>query len=796
MGARGLPAGRPVLIARPRFDAWMRHHDRTPMRLVVAPEGYGKTSALLSWARGDADDTTRIVVWITVDAHLAERGAFWGMVLHHLDAEGVPVRRELVEALTRPVASASLLPALLAGQFGDGPALTLIVDSGRIAPEQAVIDDLMRLAGHHEGFRAVIAARELSSNAIDSSLAVRHPAADLLLDAHEVDRIADALGGDFDAKPWFPALRTAVLAERPSRADLTMLGLLPVLDTALEHIRDAGLGEWDDDRFAWHPFLRASVMAGFAASDPDALRRAHAAWATVLHERGDAPRAAFTHALDGEDWPLAARAYRRLLVRTTGRREGSLLGGRRLPAVAVQTQPMLRFATALDDFANGRRTRAMQGFAALLTTAEARHLGRHRPTVDDVWVQAMVMVALRLMGRIELSRAALQRLQRMVEDLHDTTGELDEGRALLLVHGATTLVLSGHLDEAAWLLDDAGVDPLPERPDDERARVLGMRALVAALRGEIADAETSLERRNRLTLTVGYDESYAAFTAMVAGALVAVEHGDADAAARHLERTKAHAATTELWPLLLRANTLIEWQRSGAAAALELLDDLIAERRRRAASSPFALRTVTTLRVRALLALGRHAAAREALADAPQRRSRRWKPLHAQAELLTGDPQRAGALAASAYGEASAPRERLALLMIATVAAQRSGDQAAARRHTSATVLLARRRRLHLPLTVVPAPEARVVLADAPDLLEALDRIGTFPIDADPAVALTAREEVVLRRLVDDATIDEVAATLSVSRNTVKSQVRAIYRKLGVDNRADAVDEARRRHLL
>lgn len=45
-------------------------------------------------------------------------------------------------------------------------------------------------------------------------------------------------------------------------------------------------------------------------------------------------------------------------------------------------------------------------------------------------------------------------------------------------------------------------------------------------------------------------------------------------------------------------------------------------------------------------------------------------------------------------------------------------------------------------------------------------------------------------------TVDEIAAELHVSRNTVKTQVAAIYRKLRVSSRSAAVSKARTLGLL
>ena len=57
---------------------------------------------------------------------------------------------------------------------------------------------------------------------------------------------------------------------------------------------------------------------------------------------------------------------------------------------------------------------------------------------------------------------------------------------------------------------------------------------------------------------------------------------------------------------------------------------------------------------------------------------------------------------------------------------------------------------------------------------------------------LTRRELVVLAHLSDDVTLDDVARELFVSRNTGKTQVRSVYRKLGISTRAEAVVHARR----
>ena len=64
------------------------------------------------------------------------------------------------------------------------------------------------------------------------------------------------------------------------------------------------------------------------------------------------------------------------------------------------------------------------------------------------------------------------------------------------------------------------------------------------------------------------------------------------------------------------------------------------------------------------------------------------------------------------------------------------------------------------------------------------------------ATPVTERELAVLRLLPTQLSSREIAKELSVSVNTVRSQVQAIYRKLQVTSRAEAVTEARQLGLL
>ena len=66
----------------------------------------------------------------------------------------------------------------------------------------------------------------------------------------------------------------------------------------------------------------------------------------------------------------------------------------------------------------------------------------------------------------------------------------------------------------------------------------------------------------------------------------------------------------------------------------------------------------------------------------------------------------------------------------------------------------------------------------------------------DTTSYLSRRERVILAHLALPVTLNQIAMSLFVSRNTVKSQVRSIYRKLEVNDRESAVRAGRERGLV
>ncbi len=108
------------------------------------------------------------------------------------------------------------------------------------------------------------------------------------------------------------------------------------------------------------------------------------------------------------------------------------------------------------------------------------------------------------------------------------------------------------------------------------------------------------------------------------------------------------------------------------------------------------------------------------------------------------------------------------------------------------------------PGAVALAEEARLLLVSAPDgagtQLDRLDRLerrlAGRPREVPPGGSLTEREAAVLRLLRGTLSVREIGEQLYVSQNTIKTHVSAIYRKLGVSTRQEAITQGRNINIL
>jgi LuxR family maltose regulon positive regulatory protein len=144
--------------------------------------------------------------------------------------------------------------------------------------------------------------------------------------------------------------------------------------------------------------------------------------------------------------------------------------------------------------------------------------------------------------------------------------------------------------------------------------------------------------------------------------------------------------------------------------------------------------------------------------------------------------------------------------LLAGLAYRALGDQRSANQATERALALAEADRLVLPFALTGSRELLEALpshetAHAALRAHILDVLRGSPVIAPEGPArlaekLTHAELRVLRYLPTNLSRHEIAGELSVSVNTVGTQLRSIYAKLGANDRSEAVDRARELGVL
>jgi LuxR family maltose regulon positive regulatory protein len=569
------------------------------------------------------------------------------------------------------------------------------------------------------------------------------------------------------------------------------------VDSTLNRLETEGLGAWSDARegreFRLQPFVRSAVLQAstLATAERDALRRTYARWAddnglTVIAGR---------EAVAIADWQLLAdisqRNYRRIML-LHRRVWADLLKSvpldrmRRLPVLAAVYVQLLNADSAASD-----RLRAL---ATLLLDSVAP-LRERGSTVDRIWRNSSMLAAERVTGRYAAAGVTAERLDSLVGRLDpDAYRSLDELLPILYVHIGTTRLYNG---------DPAGAEPAFKdalRVDFDapwsHLHAKSMLALLSALEGDMAraaDHAASLERDVALT---GWRGTYSASGFHLARALIAIDNLDAATAREEVDALAQHYDTIEHWPVMLRVRALIALLEGSAARAAMRLPAEIRIRSHRAQTSAPMRTMLAVTHADLLLAAGETAAAAKVLARADAQGSPAVLAALGRVAVAIGDDSGALSISAALLGRHElAPRHIVMALLTRAIAAHRLGrDQESAQTARQALEAV-RSFGLRLPLALMP----RQPLAEVLDVIgegDALDGVPDLVPGGLPQARLTRRELAVLAELAASPSVRVIAESLFVSPNTVKSQVRSLYRKLGVSNREDALSVAAAAGLL
>ncbi len=650
--------------------------------------------------------------------------------------------------------------------------------------------ELALLHERSEGWAAAVQMAALSLQAADDQARVARA---LDVRSHLISEyfIAEVLDQQPPELAWF-LLDTSVLGELTAGSCAAVSGrpdaaaMLREIDTA-----NLFLVPLDDERtvFRYHHLVRQVLRA-------------------ELRARGSAREQAL-HLRAGEWFEATGdtrRATRHYLAASVADRALALLQDRVVPDfLRDPNAPSPLDMSTIDPGLLADAPERMLGLAAdLLLSGDLRGAG-YLDAIERA--QPPIPPGSRLAGRFAMMRAfQYGQAGRLTEAVTAAQSARDIQQQAQLSdewHMAIPLILLRVYpclgDFAAVEREAAAALAQPELPEPTRLILVpGARALAWFLAGRLTDAAEAATAAEWEARRLGFDRHFFAVDYLRVLAGLALERRDLSSAERLAERA---VAITEAGRPIFEFLTLLDRARIWAARG-QIREALttVAAARRAVAEPSAALRVqADELEAQIRLALGDARAAAELAAGVP---AARRDLLLAQIALAAGNHQAAQEhLRLPALGSLTT-RDRLVRQILLAAAAIERGDPTADG-IVGGAVQRARQEGF-INTLVSTAPQVTGYLVEHASRMRSdpyLDQVITAALDvraAQPdraeyrqliAEPLTAAEQRILK-LLPTSTYLQIAATLYISRNTVKTQLRSIYQKLGVASRSEAIERA------
>jgi LuxR family transcriptional regulator, maltose regulon positive regulatory protein len=866
-------------VSRPRLLKMLARAQTTPLVVVSAPAGTGKSSLVAEWT--DTFRSTEDVAWATFET---DDEALWPTLVASLGHTGLVAEQE-----TFPRGATSVDPEVLTSLAGAVARLprrvTLVLDGYEMTSSQvaADVDFLLRHSGHR--LRLVLTTRadpvlplyryrlldtvtdvrmadlaftdeEASQLLTGCSVSLREPslralnsrlhgwavglrfAARVLAARDDPDlAVAEVVGdrgniGEYlmgevlNVQP--PELRAVLLSTsvpdvlRPGLADALAgqstaraLDLLTRANAFIEAVPD------QPGCFRYPPFFRDLLRAELAYESPDLMRRLQRKAAEWFADQGLVEESV-THYVAIDSWAdAAAEVVDSLSVGELVVKPSSSPLAKALQAIPDRLEDssvqLVRAALALgaadrvvpweqlqvelrpSGSGNSRHHRALAQSTAVLQAVG----GRYDPDID-------ADQALALAGQAE---AALQ-----APDSRDKLA--DHPELIGLVQGAKGAArerqgrLTGAHDAfeaAARSASEAGAEPL-------LLESLSHMAVLDCYLGNIRRAESSATRAMTLAHSADLDPTVGSEAAATALAWVEIARNDVVHAAKRVRAMEAAGAAsddpalTTLQAMVRARIRVAEGDTAGALACLETVPGRVSE-----AWSWLIVRVrIERGRVRVLAGDADGALAEVEGIEASIEPD--VAVVVARAKLLQGnDAATAGALV-PALARATPLPTQIEGWLVEAARQMHGGSPARARSALGNSLRLARDTRTRLPFLEADSTVRQLLASDrrlsaanpwlsrAPgsgvptSFVEAAAPTGAH-VDEQAAVSvvvetLTQKELEVLGHLAELLTTEEIASSMFVSVNTIRTHVRSILRKLGVSRRNAAVRRARELELL
>jgi LuxR family maltose regulon positive regulatory protein len=815
-----IPAPPARLVDRPRLLRQLDQIADHVVTVISAPAGTGKSTLLAEWCRRRS---TEPVTWVTV----TDRAQFDGIqadtdrvvVVDGIDTDelataalhlateferaGGPGRLVLAGRCRLP---ASVVSLVLRGRVWQLDVRDLLLDAEEAAAVVVAharrpmsVPDPHGIAARLDGWMVAAVLAGLSHPGGAASVDDAYDAAVDAIEAYVATEVVAGLAPELRrfavdtacVEELDPALCDAITGRNDSEAMLARLKAsgFPLVRSPSDGLR------------ALRP-VRESLDAAARRDDPDRRARALRA-AADWYSRHQMPFEAAACLIRLDAWmdviAVVVHHFPQIVARDETVRIAEIV--ERAPRELLREQTALALAASWVLRMDGR------------VTASTELLGVYEPymsplgrMVADLSRASVASWSDNMAGAVEFAEKALAECERLGPDAFDAVdlptplvfGPMNTEVFRVKARDAALLACAygGMWERAAPHLVDVPPETMLKLPQLQSVITLGHRATYAAMAGRAADAESDARRalavagqadllENRLAadawfalgeslrLMLRYDDAADALrrarqlaelngrrnliaSAVAAQAHIAVDVGDPGEAldlVEALHREHSHRFPVTIAGQLAAAEARARIASGRYQAALRLLD-----------MAPLTAPTAMA-RVAALLGAGDIAGAQGVVRDWPR--------------SPTEDAVVRRALAAAVICDQTGDRRRVGLLRTALDAAARP--------------------RLMQPFVELGAPGARLlrqVAVDDSPLARDLQRWLGLTTAAVAPPRFTAREAMVMSHVAEGRKLREVADAIHVSVNTVRTHVQSAYRKLGVDNRADAIRAWRTRDVV
>ncbi|WP_185981711.1 LuxR family transcriptional regulator [Skermania sp. ID1734] len=547
-----------------------------------------------------------------------------------------------------------------------------------------------------------------------------------------------------------------------------------------------------DNKLEYPAGLRASLLRIAHREMPGYVGEAltDLAWKCVSERR---PAEAMQYAADAANWPLVAKIFGQHFAQVIDEDfDGTVRVLGTFPAGRAGEFPLVQAARVL---LTGLSEMPLIDVDLPTSDPELVEIGKGPDAMRIAILATVRVIGLRRLGYCREAAETAAQAHTILDAMFEAnTPHLDAQRSMLRMQLATAFGLAGQLQDAATQLQFA----FRAGSQVVRRSAAGQLAWNWALQGDLGRARDWLHKESEQPYPPGRRGRTVRLPGLCATALCHLENFDFDAAEAVLAQAGEPEFREERWAVHAYVRSLAALLSGRANEGLDWLDRTLQQHSHYYFTESACHRLLTAMRIDLNLAAGHANAAAAVLADTGPSTSPALLLARGRAELLTGAPEAAlAAVAQVARGNNVPPRMRIdALLTESAAQLQLSHERAAAECWRTATAL-AGQSACYVPFAFLSAAQRRSLAelsASTPAAVPA--DIAVFPDTELPVVRLTRRETELLQLISQKLTVHQMAKKLFVSTNTVKTQKRALYRKLDASTREQALTRAGHLRLL